>query len=271
MINFIKNRKKIEENRKKIEENRKKIEENRKLNININKIFIFKNNYNSIIPLNLFTCWHTKDLPPLMRENYELLKNSHPRFNHYLFDENDCREFIKNNFKQNVLDAYNSLIPCAYKADLWRYCILYINGGIYIDIKYKPINNFRLIELTEKEHWVLDADKRGVYNALIVCKAGNKILLNAINQIVINVKNNFYGNNALEPTGPLLLEKFFTTSEKNSFDITHEMYFSLNNRFIIYNNFFIFRSYNGYKDEEAKNQKHNYYGELWNNKDIYKK
>jgi mannosyltransferase OCH1-like enzyme len=269
MINFIENRKKIEENRKKIEENRKKIEENRKLCININKTFILKNYYNSIIPLNLFTCWHTKVLPPLMSKNYELLKKNHPKFKHYLFDENDCREFIKNNFEKNILDAYNSLIPCAYKADLWRYCVLYINGGIYIDIKYKPINNFKLIALTEKEHWVLDSDKRGVYNALIVCKSGNKTLLKAINQISVNVKNKFYGNNALEPTGPLLLTNFFSDFEKNNFDINHEVYFSsLNNRFIIYNNYFIFRSYNGYIEEKTKNQKHNY-DELWNNKKIY--
>ena len=64
--------------------------------------------------------------------------------------------------------------------------------------------------MTEKEHWVLDADKNGIYNALMVCKQGNEILLKAIYQIVENVKNNFYGTHPLEPTGPLLLKTLFT-------------------------------------------------------------
>ena len=48
------------------------------------------------------------------------------------------------------------MVPGAYKADLWRYCILYIYGGIYIDIKLEPINGFRFRELLDKEYFVLD-------------------------------------------------------------------------------------------------------------------
>jgi mannosyltransferase OCH1-like enzyme len=112
--------------------NVKKMNEYNKLNIQ----FTIKDSYNSIIPLKLYTSWHTKDLPPLMRANYENLKASNPEFEHHLFDENECREFIKNNFEEDVLNAYDKLVPCAYKCDLWRYCVLYITGGVYLDIKY---------------------------------------------------------------------------------------------------------------------------------------
>ena len=64
----------------------------------INIPFNLKPHYNSIIPLKTFTCWHTKDLPPLMKQNYDTLINMHPMFEHKLFDENECREFIKTNF-----------------------------------------------------------------------------------------------------------------------------------------------------------------------------
>ena len=40
----------------------KKLKLYKQLNVNFN----IKDNYNSIIPLNFYTCWHTKDLPPLM-------------------------------------------------------------------------------------------------------------------------------------------------------------------------------------------------------------
>ena len=228
-----------------------------------------KANYNPIIPLNIYQTWHTKNLPPKMFESVNLIKNLNPRFNCQMFDDNDCREFIKNNFEPIVLHAFDSLIPGAYKADLWRYCILYKNGGIYLDIKYKPLNNFRFITMTEKEHWVLDADKNGIYNALMVCKQGNEILLKAINKIVENVKNKYYGNNALEPTGPMLLASFFSNAEKNNFDMKHTFYSSHENRFIHFNDYIVFKSYSGYLKEHKNNNKVEHYSILWQKKQIY--
>ena len=69
----------------------------------------FKPNYNSIIPLKIYQTWYTKELPVKMKECVELLKSQNPRFEHYLFDDNDCREFIMANFEPNVLDAFEAL------------------------------------------------------------------------------------------------------------------------------------------------------------------
>ena len=236
-----------------------------------NKMFPLKSHYNSIIPLNIFQTWHTKHLPSSMGESIQTIKNCGTEFSYELYDDNDCRNFIEQYFDLDVLNAFDTLIPGAYKADLWRYCVLYIKGGIYIDIKYKPINGFKFIALTEKEHWVLDADKNGIYNALIVVKKENQILLKAINQIVKNVRNNFYGNNCLEPTGPLLLANYFTNKEKQALDMKHTYYGSFNNRFILYNNFHVLRNYNGYTMEHNQNQKVAHYSILWSQKQIYKK
>jgi mannosyltransferase OCH1-like enzyme len=229
-----------------------------------------KKNYNPIIPLNIFQTWHTKILPPLMAQSISIIKKLNPRFNYYLFDDNDCREFIKNNFDLKVLHAFDSLIPGAYKADLWRYCILYKKGGIYLDIKYRPYNGFRFINLMEKEHFVLDADGDGIYNALMVCLPGNQVLLKVINQIVENVKNKFYGNNCLEPTGPHLLSRYINKTEKNKLDMKHEFYFSMENRVIYFNNYLILKSYNGYLDDHRKYKKISHYSELWNKRKVYK-
>jgi len=231
--------------------------------------FPLKENYNSVVPLNIYQTWHTKDLPEKMVKTINLIKNLNPRFNHYLFDDDDCREFIKNNFEPNVLHTFDSLIPGAYKADLWRYCVLYKNGGIYLDIKYRPLNNFRFITMTESEHWVLDADKNGVYNALMVCKPKNEILLKAINKIIENVKNKFYGNSSLEPTGPHLLASFFSSNEKNNFDMKHSFYSSHENRFIHFNCYLILKSYSGYLEEHSINKKVEHYNELWIKRQIY--
>lgn len=226
--------------------------------------------YNTIIPLHIFQTWHTKNLPKLMKLNVEYIKNLNPAFTYQLYDDNDCYNFIKDNFNSEVLNAFEKLIPGAYKADLWRYCILYKLGGIYLDIKYRPINEFRFINLCEKEHWVLDVDNTGIYNALMVCKPGNPILLKAINQIVTHVKTKYYGRSCLEPTGPHLLSRYFSRTEKKLFDIKHSYYENHNNRFIYFNDYIIFKSYDGYLQEHSDNKKVEHYSILWGQRKIYK-
>ena len=56
---------------------------------------------------------------------------------HYLYNDADCRAFIQSAFPPDVVAAYDRLIPTAFKADLWRYCVLYKFGGVYLDIKYR--------------------------------------------------------------------------------------------------------------------------------------
>jgi mannosyltransferase OCH1-like enzyme len=243
--------------------------------INIEKFktpFHFKENYNSVVPLKIYQTWYTKKLPIKMFNNVNLMKINHPRFEYHLYDDNDCREFIKNNFDEKVLGAFDKLIPGAYKADLWRYCILYKNGGIYVDIKFKCINNFRLIALTEKEHFVHDLNENGIYNALMSSKPGNPILLKCINQIVENVKNKYYGESMLQPTGPLLMDKFFDKELKNNIELRLEtLDISNTHQHIIkYNDKYIMVIYEGYREDQKLYQNNEHYSVLWRKKNIYK-
>jgi hypothetical protein len=223
------------------------------------------------IPKNIFQTWHTKLLSPSMANAILKIKKYNPEFNHYLFDDDDCRNFIKNNFDSSVLSAYDRLIPGAYKADLWRYCVLYKKGGIYLDIKYTPINGFKFIHLLKNEHWTMDIDNNGVYNALMVNQIGNITLLNAINKIVENVNNKFYGNCGLEPTGPKLLIKFFSKEQQRRFDLRHTMR-KINNlyiKFIQFRNKNILVAYPSYYKEHRAYAKKKHYSELWNERRVY--
>jgi len=230
--------------------------------------------YYPVIPLKIFQTWHTKSLPPFMRENVEILKKRHPNFEHFLFDDEDCRNFIEKYFDKEVVDAFDSLIPGAYKADLWRYCVLYIYGGIYLDIKYQVVEGFRLIALTEKEHFVRDkkiADIYGIYNGVMVCKPNNPILLECINEIIKNSRNNFYGLNSLQPTGPQLLSKFIKDKDV---DLYPHFFKEKNNneKNIIVNekNVYLLESYDQYREEQKIHGNTIHYHYLWEDRKIYK-
>lgn len=231
----------------------------------------FENN----IPLNIFHTWKYKELPPKMQESINKLKNENPEFNYYLFDDNDCREFIKKYFDNDVLYAYDTLIPGAFKADLFRYCVLYIMGGIYIDIKYHTVNNFKLISLTDKEYFVRDIEVSGagIYNAFMICKKGNQKMYNCIYKIVNNVKNKFYGNSVFDPTGPLLLLTEFNKEElKNLPNIGLSELNCPTKTCLSMNNKPILAIYKEYRDEQKEffiKENTKYYYNLWDERKIY--
>jgi len=201
---------------------------------------------NTLVPLILYQTWHSKSLPPKMAACVKRLTKENPEFEYRLYDDADCRAFIKENYDADVLDAYDRLIPGAYKADLWRYCVLYKTGGVYLDIKFQCEPGFSLLEFTkEPETFVLDrpyADltiplevnlailnapdfyevlpqytegmwknrQIGLYNAVMATVPGNPVLYECIQQIVKNVRKEEYGFGCLYPTGPGLLgEKYF--------------------------------------------------------------
>jgi hypothetical protein len=59
------------------------------------------------VPLKIFLTWETKKLPINMYNNIMLLQRMNPEFDIYLYDNNDRRNFIKDNFDKNVLEAYD--------------------------------------------------------------------------------------------------------------------------------------------------------------------
>jgi mannosyltransferase OCH1-like enzyme len=243
------------------------------MQINLKKTLLIEETVEKqIIPLNLFQTWHTLDLPINMKNAVNTLKTQNPEFTHYLYDDNMSRDFIQKNFNHDVLYAYDKLKPGAYKADLWRYCVLYIYGGIYLDIKMVPENNFKLINLTCKEFYPKDIvynNVYGIWQGLMTSLPNNDALYKSILQIVLNVKNNYYGNNTLCITGPQLISRYVSQDIIKNSDIT---FGTLNNGVtsaLYYNGKVILKSYTEYRIEQNTSAT-KYYAYLWNNNNVYK-
>jgi hypothetical protein len=238
------------------------------------KPYIIKDVYSVCqdIPLNIYMVWHSQELPPKMKENLDMAIIANPEFNFYIYNENDCRIFIRDNYDQDVLNAFDRLNPIAYKADLFRYCVLYALGGIYIDIKIMPVNGFKFIHLMDRERFTLerdgfywDKDVFGINNGFIIVKPRNEILLDCINEIVDSVKNSYYGFNCLYPTGPGLLGlKYF--KHKKSFDEI-DLFFTSIYKIQLGKNL-ILESYPEYLEEKKVGNEKNY-GTLYDEKKIY--
>jgi mannosyltransferase OCH1-like enzyme len=230
----------------------------------------------SPIPLKIFQTWYTKDLPIHMKRNCDRLQRENPQFEYFLYDDADCLKFIQDHFQENVVNAFRRLIPGAYKADLWRCCVMYIHGGIYLDIKMRCVGDFRLIELTKKEHYVLDRaspsflpNHIGIYNAVMIHKPKNPLMMDCIVEIVKNVENQEYGFSPLYPTGPGLLGDLYLKKKNlyhlSEIDLIHEEKgerISLRNRTIL-------EHYPEYRREQVLHQNDSHYSILWKKESIY--
>ena len=217
------------------------------------------------IPLTIYSHWHSPELPPSMQDTVNKLRECNPTFSHRIFTNDMCRDFIKENFDEIILNAYDSLLPDSYKSDLWRFCMLYTHGGIYLDIKYAPVNGFSFLPLMNRENFTQDRpehfhDKFGVYTALIICKAKNQVMYNCINKIVQNVKDRVFGFNPLYPTGPGVLSEFVPR------DTIFELKFDGNT--IYHNGTQILQTYPDYRLEQQLFGTH-HYDTAWHEKNIY--
>jgi mannosyltransferase OCH1-like enzyme len=230
------------------------------------------------VPLNIYHTWNSKNVPEKMKKNIDYILDNNPEFDYYLYDDNECREYIKNNFSEDVLDAFDSLIPGAYKADLWRCCIMYKKGGVYMDIKLKPL--VKLKYLIEKNNFYFVKDlpsmaicdyKIGIYNAFLISYPNNIIFKLCIEEIVNNCKIKYYGFNTLAITGPCLLGNIFKQHYKENYDLFIDLYINKYDN-CIYNkhNKKIIGVYDEYRSEQGKSGTL-HYSYLWKQKNVFRK
>ena len=84
------------------------------------------------IPFVIYQTYHSKHLiPSKVQENMD--KYAAP-FRRHVFNDSECHAFLRKHFHQAVSDMFYEL-EGPHRSDVFRYAILYIHGGVYIDIK----------------------------------------------------------------------------------------------------------------------------------------
>ena len=73
---------------------------------------------------------------PRFKKNLAVFKKFNPGWAVYFYTDAAVDFFIKTNFPKDIYNAYLKINPSfgAMKADFFRYCVLYIHGGLYVDI-----------------------------------------------------------------------------------------------------------------------------------------
>jgi len=236
------------------------------------------------VPLVIYQSWHTNKVPKNMKLTIYKLLDMNPEFDYYLYSDEKSREYIKNNYGDDVVTAFDTLKPGAYKSDLWRYCILYKTGGVYLDIKY--YSRFPIVDMIKKNPVIFVKDLPlacslgigfGVYNAFMVSPPNNPIFLLCINEIINNTKFRLYKSGSLDVTGPCLLSRKINDYDKSKSDsekIGNKLVYNFTRvhtyfETIWYKDEKAFLVYDKYRAEQKMFQNTEHYGKMWDEKNIY--
>lgn len=161
-----------------------------------------------------------EQLSPFLQYATGTIDQYFPEASHIIYNQQTLREFIADIYGGDVLWAYDQLRPFSYKADLGRFCLLNHFGGWYFDIAVRAVNG---VEIGDRIEFLAFRDIQrfsftswACATTVLYSKANNIALQTAIEMIVNNCKEQYYGITPLCPTGPTLLGAALAANGGNS-------------------------------------------------------
>jgi mannosyltransferase OCH1-like enzyme len=124
------------------------------------------------VPAIIFQSYNNKLSNNLVNNISKNISNNN-EFEFYLFNSADARLFIETNFDPKLLDIYDSLSP-KKKNSLWKFCILYIYGGVYMDINLslniKVLDIFTniMLSIPQNNNIIFTSNNNLISNKLII-------------------------------------------------------------------------------------------------------
>lgn len=143
--------------------------------------------------------------PHLVRMN--ALAN--PSFRMQYHDDKSAQAYVERMCGEDVARAYDCLRPPAYRADLFRFCALHSEGGVYVDSDVVALVPFeQLYSRCSNVSIGIDIPQQkisGKQMKIVAGRKGSPIFKCMIDSIVANVHHRVHPSNPLMVSGPQLL------------------------------------------------------------------
>lgn len=118
-------------------------------------------------------------------------------FEYKLFNIEEMQRYLKEKWGVQILYLFNKYKKICHKVDLWRYCILYDTGGVYMDVDCILYKN---IDFLKNRHSVFVTNNRGardIFNGFIMTVPKNIILKKIIDYMIkvdTRLEDDYYFN-----------------------------------------------------------------------------
>lgn len=149
-----------------------------------------------MIPKRIIQVWMQGPLNSKIKDNIMQLN---PGYEYLFFSEKDCINYINKYYSEELQQLFENLSNLAHKCDLFRYCYLYKEGGIYIDADLEMKVSCDTIIDTSKSSFItaVGAHSNNTFgectNGFILTEPSNNIFLYLIDFMVANPNPRDYG------------------------------------------------------------------------------
>jgi len=160
---------------------------------------------------NIFQIWfviNNSEIPDKWKKAQESVISMNPNWNYILVTEDYALDKIKQYFP-DFYDTYTSFKYTIQRIDAIRYVLLYVYGGIYLDLDYICNKSFDGIVLDKEVGLIKSNNTPGVFtNSFIASKKGSEFWLKCINQmkrklpVYLRLTKHF---EIMNSTGPFML------------------------------------------------------------------
>jgi NTP pyrophosphatase (non-canonical NTP hydrolase) len=171
----------------------------------------------------IFQFWHDPNPPAYIQEFMDSWIANCPEFVHRLFDDATASELIRQNFGERHLNAYLSCRLPAMRSDLFRLCVLYLYGGVYVDADQScRASIYSLYQSCGRGclfvRLFLPLAMIFIPNGfMIVKRAMDPLLGKALDVAVENIEKRI-SNNVYEITGPGIITDFWENGDGTLFE-----------------------------------------------------
>jgi hypothetical protein len=141
------------------------------------------------IPRILHQTFETTSLAPRMHAAAMTWIEANPGFEYRFSTNEDRAAFIAAHFGEEVSRAYSRLDYGAFRADLWRYCALFVEGGVYADLDTVCRGPLEAVLRPEDEFVISRAGSLhfAAFNAFIASRPGHPFLQRAVERATATI------------------------------------------------------------------------------------
>ena len=100
-----------------------------------------------MIPKLIHQIWLNDEIDSNIQKNIDFIKEQNPTYIYKLWNTENFIEFVKKEYSKEILETYLKINPSfkSIQSDYIRWLVLYKLGGIYLDIKSRPLKSLDLI------------------------------------------------------------------------------------------------------------------------------
>ena len=164
------------------------------------------------IPKIIFQTWKTYNIPDNWKNAQKTVIEKNKDWKYILLSDEDNLAIVKKHFS-HFLPYYVNFKYNIQRADSIRYMILYLNGGVYLDLDYEAIKPFGTIILEKNKEVGLIKSSNIDYttNSFLCSIKGAKFWLDCIEEMK---KPNFWWNftkhfTIMCTTGPIMINRLY--------------------------------------------------------------